>query len=265
MLRLHELQSAFVAAVQGDTAHADVLRRHIAGDRLSPERRLEVYANTVSVNRRNVLRAVYPVIERLVGAEFFAYAADSFSRSFPSRSGNLDDFGAEFPDFLAGFAPAASLPYLPDVARLELAIDRLAVAADPSPGMQTVEAIGAEDGFTLSPACRLIGSAFPILRIWQVNQPEHDGNDIVDLAQGPAHLLAYRNGFMVEIAEIGPGEFTLLSLLAAGASVGAAIAAAVERAGDFDPAASLGRRLADGTLRRPHSDTSLGNGEHHGL
>lgn len=265
MLRLRELQSAFVAAIQGDTAHIDVLRRHIAGDRLSPERRLEVYANTVSVNRRNVLRAVYSVTERLVGPEFFAYAADSFARSFPSRSGNLDDFGAEFPDFLAGFAPAASLPYLPDVARLELAIDRLTVAADPPPLIPTVEAIGADDHFTLSPASRLIGSAFPILRIWQVNQPDHDGNDIIDLAQGPAHLLAYRNGFMVEIAEIGPGEFILLSLMAAGASVGAAIAAAIERAGDFDPATSLGRRLADGTLRRPPSDMSLGNGEHHGL
>jgi hypothetical protein len=265
MLALRELQSAFVAAVQGDTARADMLLDHVAGGRLSPARRLEVYANTVAVNRRNVLRAVYPVVERLVGEEFFAYAADSFARSFPSQSGNLDDYGAEFPDFLAGFAPAAYLPYLPDVARLELTIDRLTVAADPSPLARTVEAIGGDEYFALSPACRLVGSSFPVLRIWQVNQPERDGNDIVDLGQGPAYLLVYRNGFVVEIAEIGPAEFTLLSRLAAGVSAGAAIAAALERAADFDAAASLGRRLADGTLYRSAACTSFSNGEHHGL
>lgn len=264
MLALRELQSAFVAAVQG-TAHGDALLDHIVGGPLSPARRLEVYANTVSINRRNVTRAIYPVVERLVGEEFFAYAADSFARSFPSRSGNLDDYGAEFPDFLAGFAPAASLPYLPDVARLELAIDRLTVAADPSPLARTVDAIGVDDRFVLSPACRLLASDFPVLRIWQVNQPDRDGNDIVDLEQGPAHLLAYRNGFTVEIVEIGPAEFILLSHLEAGASVGEAIAGALAQAPDFAPTASLGRRLTDGTLCQPAPDTASHNGEHHGL
>jgi len=40
-----------------------------------------------------------------------------------ARAAALAEYGDGFADFLAGFAPAQSLPYLADVARLEWAIN----------------------------------------------------------------------------------------------------------------------------------------------
>ena len=61
------------------------------------------------------------MVEKLVGEGFFRYAASQFIRQYPSKSGDLNEFGYEFPEFLETFEPAAKLNYLPDVARLELA------------------------------------------------------------------------------------------------------------------------------------------------
>ena len=44
--------------------------------------------------------------------------------SDPPRTAWLDAYGTEFPEFLEHFEPAASLAYLPDVARLERAVGR---------------------------------------------------------------------------------------------------------------------------------------------
>ncbi len=57
----------------------------------------------------------------------------TYASTYPSRSGDLNDFGGEFGDFLAGWPPAAQLPYLPDVARLEWAVERVFHAAEVPP------------------------------------------------------------------------------------------------------------------------------------
>ena len=60
----------------------------------------------------------------LTGA-FFGEAARQYIVGHPSLSGDLNDYGGEFAQFLAAYPHAADLPYLPDVARLEWAINNL--------------------------------------------------------------------------------------------------------------------------------------------
>ena len=59
--------------------------------------------------------------------------ARAYALAEPPRSPVLMDYGAGFADFIAGFAPAASLPYLPDVARIERAWREAYHAADAEP------------------------------------------------------------------------------------------------------------------------------------
>ena len=61
---------------------------------------------------------------------FFNAAVDAYVRACPSTSGDLNVYGDAFGEFLAGYPPAADLPYLPDVARLEWAVDEAGRAAD---------------------------------------------------------------------------------------------------------------------------------------
>lgn len=170
MPALHDLQQAFLAALLADDAPVDAERLAL---RPAESSGVDVHRHTLRANWQGALRAAYPVVERLVGAEFFAYSAQRFIATHPSRSANLEDYGADFAAFLRAFEPAAGLPYLADVATLESTIDAVARAPD-----DTAE--------------QLLHSPYPILRIWQVNQPGWTGDDAVSLDSGADNLRVYR-------------------------------------------------------------------------
>ncbi len=217
---------------------------------------LAVYRNAVRTNYRNALRASYPVVCALTGAPFFHAAVDAFAAAQPSRCGDLNAYGDAFPEFLAAYPHAASLPYLPDVARLEWAQDEAAraAAADGTPegALAALGAIAAEDLATsrlrVDPSCRLLRSAHPVLRIWQVHQQGFAGDPQVDLDAGPDHLLVRRRDEDVVIERVPAGEFAWLSAVATGADLSGALAAALAADPEFDFAAALAARVADGTL-----------------
>jgi hypothetical protein len=85
---------------------------------LGPER-LDICRNTILTGLKRALRLAFPAVERLVGGEFFAGAAEAFIADHPPRAAYLDQYGVEFPVFLSRFPSAASVSYLADVARLE--------------------------------------------------------------------------------------------------------------------------------------------------
>ena len=183
--------------------------------------RLEVYSNNVFGNYRDALQAVYPVIERLVGAAFFRHACDKYIVAYPSASGDLHDFGDRFAAFLASYPPADELTYLSDVARLEWQYHRVFHAAAYAPlALTRLASIAPDDyaslRFSLHPAAALLRSAYPVLRIWQVNQPEHAGDERVDLGEGGGALLMTRADFVVSIARVPAAEYEFLTTLRSG-------------------------------------------------
>lgn len=95
---------------------------------------LDIYRNTIESVLGNALRLTFPAVERIVGPDFFHALGLAFAREHPPASGCLDDWGAEFPNFVADFPPASSVPYVADVARLEWAI-AVATAAPDTPSV----------------------------------------------------------------------------------------------------------------------------------
>jgi hypothetical protein len=93
-------------------------------------RRLAVHRNNVVVAWVTALGDGFPVLRQLVGADFFDAMAREFAWAQPPATPVLAEWGAALPAFVEGFAPAASLPYLPDVARLEWAALCAGRAAD---------------------------------------------------------------------------------------------------------------------------------------
>ncbi|MGS0757134.1 HvfC/BufC family peptide modification chaperone, partial [Roseateles sp. GG27B] len=86
-----------------------------------PSARLAVYRNNVVSSLVDALAETFPVVEQLVGSEFFRAMAVLFVRQAPPRSRVLAHYGQAFPSFIADFEPAQGLPYLADMARLEVA------------------------------------------------------------------------------------------------------------------------------------------------
>lgn len=252
MPSLRELQTAFVDAIFGGEEAAEGKAFHQA---LTPstKRCLEVYRNNTYSNFTEALRAVYPVIERLVGAEFFAHAARRYVHDTPSLSGDLHRFGATFPEFLAAHPACRELVYLPDTARLEWLMHEAFHAADHAPLDLTRLAAVPPDHydalrFCLHPTCRLLASAYPIHRIWQVNQADSSETATVDLAEGGVRLLIARTAASVELELVSAAEFAALDALAHEGTLGAAFDRAQDQDTSFDAEQFLRRRVVARTL-----------------
>ena len=252
MPSLRELQTAFVDALFGGEEAAEGKAFHQA---LTPstKRWLEVYRNNTYSNFTEALRAVYPVIERLVGAEFFAHAARRYVHDTPSLSGDLHRFGATFPEFLAAHPACRELVYLPDTARLEWLMHEAFHAADHAPLDLTRLAAVPPDHydalrFCLHPTCSLLASAYPIHRIWQVNQADSNETATVDLAEGGVRLLIARTAASVELELVSAAEFAALDALAYEATLGAAFDRAQHQDTSFDAEQFLRRRVVARTL-----------------
>ncbi|MFV0386775.1 DNA-binding domain-containing protein [Paracoccus sp. (in: a-proteobacteria)] len=150
-------------------------------------RRFAVYRNNVAHSLGRALAQRYPVIERLVGEEFFAAMARSFIAVHPPRTPVLQEWGAEFARFLRGFPPVATLPYLPDVARLEWVRGLAYHAADARPILPA--SLARRRVLRLHPSLSLLRLAHPAVSIWQANQPGQDGRV---RASGPENALIWR-------------------------------------------------------------------------
>ena len=86
-----------------------------------PFARFNVHRNNVAVSLVDALCERHPVCVQLVGAEFFRAMARFYAQTNLPSSPLMWRYGDTFADFIGGFEPAADIPYLADVARLESA------------------------------------------------------------------------------------------------------------------------------------------------
>ena len=226
MNTLHNLQHNFVSAVFDDTDNG--FSQSIMSDSINGARRLQIYHNNIYISLTNALRAVYPVVSRLVGDDFFRFIATEYIKKHPSRSGNLHDFGNQFASFIENFTPAKALVYLSDVARLEWAYHIVFHEVDcPSFDVTNLEQVSEEYYHKLifipNPASQLIKSPYPILRIWQQNQDTQfqnngDGDNtkseaIINLDQGETRLLIIRRDLDIEFQTLEKEEYAFLNAI----------------------------------------------------
>ena len=256
MLALPDTQACVMDALllrNGGAAAAALLRPTAVP---SAPQRLQIYRNNLFESLTAALNAVYPVVARLVGTGFFRQAARAYIKAHPSRSGNLHDFGGELPGYLRAYPPAASLPYLQDVAALEWACHRAyheaeLAALELDQLAQVPVADQTELRFHLQPSARFIASRFPVLKIWQANQPQpqphaQDSDAAISLDEGGVNLLVVQHDLEIEFRHLGSAEARWLCGLADGASLADATQTALDVDPAFDLAATLARHLGLG-------------------
>ena len=144
----------------------------------------------------------------------------------------LDDYGAEFPEFLRSFEPAAALVYLGDVARLEWAVGRALHAADVEPlDLKRLAALAPQDQARVClvphPSVGLLAADYPVDAIWRGVLDEDDAAlAAVALDAGPVRLLVERRATGVEVSRLDEAAWCFATALFDGWSVEEAVAAA---------------------------------------
>lgn len=177
-------------------------------------RRFDVYRNNVVHSLSRALAARFPVVERVVGAEFFAAMAPIFLKQSLPQSPLLLEWGKDFPAFLDGFPPLAALPWLGDVARLELARGAAYHAADmpclpPEALMQAASDAGAAR-LVLHPSVTVLASRWAVVTAWAMNQPGATPAPLPVNKPEAALILRDRRD-EVPVQEIGPGDLAFVA------------------------------------------------------
>ena len=242
MPALRELQLGFAAALFDEADES--VHAHIVEDGMTAEARLGIYRNNLHEGFIKALAIDFPVIERLVGADYFRQLALELLRAHPSRSGNLHHIGGPFAPFLKQKFAATRYACFADIAALEWAYQQAQIAADAEAlSADAFRGIDPADyerlTFVLRPACGFVQSIYPIVSIWRANQPETQSDDAIDLDAGADNVLILRTPECVEFHRLSNARFALFEALGRGENLGVAVGLAQALEADFDFAAAL--------------------------
>ncbi|MCB1757217.1 MAG: putative DNA-binding domain-containing protein, partial [Gammaproteobacteria bacterium] len=221
MLTLRDLQAGFVSDMRGDRLAS--LDGVICNGKFSANALMQVYRNNHNISLTEALRAVYTSVDGLVGKGFFDYAAHQFIREYPSRCGNLHDFGRMFPAFLQAMPKTGHLPYLHDIAELDWLYHEVFHEAEGDDlAGEKLQAVKPDDYgrllFELTPAVRFFYTPFSIVDIWQAgkNLPTETSGDELRYEQGPEYLMVHRSSFEVSVLSLPSAEYHFFQALGRG-------------------------------------------------
>lgn len=233
------LQSAFTAALL-DPAAA------VPPGLIDPQgrpagKRFDVYRNNVAVSLTEALETGFPVLRKLLGEQNFKGLSGIYLRTHPPASPLMMHYGGEMPAFLETLQQLAHLPYLADVARLELGLRASYHAADAAPAdPAALSAIPPEDldgtRLRLAPATRVLSSDWPILGIWLRNSRA----DAPKPQMRPEDVLVTRPEFDPAPQLLPPGGALVVTALISGAT----LAEAADKAPETDLSQILAALIA---------------------
>ncbi len=253
------VQTAFAAALLDPALPCPLGLRTWNGSDLA--RRLAVYRNNVVSSLIDALADTFPVVQQLVGTEFFRAMAGVFVRRHPPRSRVLAQYGEGFAAFLSDFEPATALPYLPDMARLEFARLKALHAADAEPIAEAVLAQALADPEALAHLCfqwhaslRMLESPHAVVSLWAAHQTEGEIATVaIDRAE---QAVVLRDGLDVLVLPVDSGAACFVRHTLAGETFGIAAAAASSLHPDFDLGSTLSLLLRHRALVALHGQVA---------
>ena len=221
-----------------------------------PGRRFGVYRNNVIVSLIDALADTYPVTQALVGEEFFRAMARLFVRAHPPRSRILAFYGDGLAAFIEAFPPAAAVPYLADLARLEMLRVLAYHAADAAPfpageisRLVADQAALPEARFSLHPSLGVLRSRHAVVSVWAAHQAADPAMPLARVDPDAAEAgLVLRAGLDVEISRISDGAAGFIIDLKQGVAFGLAAEKSLTADPAFDLAATLGMLIRGGVI-----------------
>jgi hypothetical protein len=198
---------------------------------------LAAYRGNAGAVAERALASAFPTVAALVGEPSFSTLARHFWRRQPPLRGDLAQWGATLPAFIADSPQLAEEPYLADSARLDWLVHQAGLAAD-APGVPpAVERLGGDDAgalqLQLAAGAALLDSAWPVVAIWQAHQSgAEEGGDrfaaVREAFERKQHDRAFviREGFTVRVHALADVDSTFTAALLERQPLAAALDAA---------------------------------------
>lgn len=232
MTTLAQLQTNFIHDCLSGTLTVDktLMAKDLDTQFISARGLMGIYQHSAIANITNSLRLSYPVIEKLVGKDFFQLMCKSYIVIHWPTTGNMDDYGESFSSFLAAFEQVKHLPYLEDVAHLEWLFHQSSLANDNSyfDWTRLVKVTSSDTlTFLLAPTVSIMRSATPVDKIWLMNQ--ENAPEISELSldgTSDTFIVLFRQGLKTEMMTIAESEFTFLQSIEKGLDFEATIESA---------------------------------------
>lgn len=207
--------------------------------------RYAVYRNNVTSSLIDALEEGFPATQEILGPRYFRALAAEFVRKYPPESPLLSLYGTFFPAFLRLFPPLACMPWLADVAQLELALRESNDAPD-YPVDASVQLAATQDDTIAQlvphrhPSARWIDSRWPVYSLWQLRTtPTTDGAE---------QVLIVRPGMQVTACLLPACGIDFLETIDGDRSLGELAANLLELCPDIDIPALMHLLIKQGAL-----------------
>ena len=179
--------------------------------------RLDVYRQALQGTLRKALTLKYPAVRRLVGDDFFDWAAASFVDKHPAVEADLNRYGR-------GLRISwRSCRHAPSSATFQMSLDwmRLSCRRCTRPTLNPWTRYVAEsngqrrsDLLRCAPTAAVLTSHFPVHGIWKAVLAQDDAAlAAIDLDSGPEHLLVHRTQEQVQVLRLQAGHWHFTKML----------------------------------------------------
>lgn len=213
---LADFQKQMKQALLYKKATTDIFNQ-LTPSKIQPEDRLSIYQNNVNVSLVSCLSAAFPVIEKIVGEEFFYQGASLYIREHPPEEPCLAKYGNFFPSWLERQPQTQNLPYLGDVGRLEwarlqswFAPKSKAFSPELLLELSPEQLLQARASFKID--IQLIDLKWPALDIWLFNQnPEDDFT--AKMTPTPHQILLHRSENAIIMKQPSPDYACFLKMV----------------------------------------------------
>ncbi|MET3108864.1 hypothetical protein AAKU67_003505 [Oxalobacteraceae bacterium GrIS 2.11] len=245
-----DLESMQARFAQGliDLNLVDAALADFKGDPALNRERFSYYRGNISAIWQQTCASAYPVLQKLLGTDFFNGLTRAYGEAYPSQSGNLNEFGASMSSFISILDSCRPYPYLSDVAALEWLVHRAYyLKQQDAVSLAQLAAVAPENLgdvlCQLQPCCALIESPWAIADIWHAHQG--DTPVFPEQIEAQSYALVWRqpwqSSWKVQVSSLSVGSYMGLQALHSGEALGTAL----EKALSVDSEFAVQDELAD--------------------
>jgi hypothetical protein len=189
--------------------------------------RLGAYVGGYPARLEEALAEAFPALRHVLGADAFHGLVARYLPHVPAGIYNLNDVGANLPAYVAEDALAHGLPLAPDLARLELAVQRafhatLAPAFDRTPLAAWTPVDWEQAVLRFQRGVAVVRSRWPIHDVWKARTQPRDamGSGLDAPAQD---VVVFRRAWRVAVDAVDADEAGVLDGLLRGERLGEAM------------------------------------------